>query len=93
MSLKLIKEANVLSTLDAPSLAAYKEIQKATGKETIAEIVVEAFRPTTSDYRKWLKTVVGYARDFNKALKDSGDTSEPPINLNTANGFKDVAWR
>jgi hypothetical protein len=78
MSLKLIREANVLSTLDATALAAFKEIQKATGKATIAEIVVEAFRPGPRDYRKWLSTIVGYA-------KDGG------IKINTKNTFADIA--
>jgi hypothetical protein len=65
MSLKLIREANVLSTLDAPTLAAFKEIQKATGKATIAEIAVQQFKP---NYRQLLSTVVGYAKDGNMKL-------------------------
>jgi hypothetical protein len=76
--MKLIKEAEVLSTLTPHALAAFKEIQKATGKKTIAELVVEAFRPGPRDYRKWLSTIVGYA-------KDGG------LKINTKNLFADIA--
>lgn len=94
MSLKLIKEANVLSTLDASSLTAFKELQKATGK-TIAEVVAEAFTPNPNDYRQWLRTVIGYADDEGLKLDKNtfydiagatleNDPANPPVSMHAA---------
>ena len=77
MSLKLIKEANVLSTLDSKELAALTAIKHTTGKKSIAEIV-ESFKPSSQDYEQWMSVIVGYA-------KDEG------ININTKSAFAEVA--
>jgi hypothetical protein len=76
MKPSLIKEAQVLSTLNPSELTALKIIQQASGK-TLAQLT-ESFRPTPRDYAEWLRVIVGYAKDGN-------------MKINTKATFSDIA--
>lgn len=96
LTLTLIKEANVLSKLDASELAALTAIKTATGKETIAELVVESFTPARKDYTEWLKVVVDYAKDGGMKVNTKSlfadiagavlenDPKNPPVEMHAA---------
>jgi len=61
MSLKLIKEAQLVTSISADELAALKVLQESTGK-SLAQLN-EAFRPSPEDYDAWLRVLVDEAQE------------------------------
>lgn len=72
MSFKMIREAQVVTSLDAETLAHLKNVKEAMRVDSIAS-VVEGYRPTESDYQTWLDVVRGYAEEEGMSLRRKQD--------------------
>lgn len=77
MSLKLIKEAQLNSTISAERKAVLEVLKDVVGVKSLSELM-EAFRPSGEDYTKWLEVIAGYAE-------------EEGVPINTKGSFADVA--
>lgn len=96
MALKLIREAHLASTLSKDELKALSIIKEATGKDTIAAMLNEAFVPTADDFDAWMRVVVGEAQDrginlnkraeFMQLVMDvlENDPANPPFEMQEA---------
>lgn len=62
MNLRMLKEAQLASTLDKSELALLESVKVALGKESVCDLL-ESFRPTADQYAEWLAAVVGQAED------------------------------
>lgn len=77
MSLKLIKEAQIRSTLPQEQIRTLENAASALGKHSIHELF-EAFQPTPEDYTTWLDVILGYA-------------AEQGMKINTRRSFNEIA--
>lgn len=96
MALKMIREAHLASTLGKDELKALSIIKEATGKDTIASVLNEAFTPTADDFDAWMRVVVGEAQDrginlnkraeFMQLVMDvlENDPANPPFEIQEA---------
>lgn len=72
MTFRLIKEAQIKSTLSADDIRMLEVVKSALGKDSIAA-VVESYVPSPVDYSKWLDVIQGYARDSGIKLRKKDD--------------------
>lgn len=96
MSLKLIREAQLRTTLSDAEIKALSVIKEAVGASTIVDIVEESFTPSADDYDAWLRVVVGEAQDrginlnkrseFMQLVMDvlENDPAMPPVEMQEA---------
>ena len=99
MSLKLIREAHLASTLSKAELRALSIIKTATSR-SLVDMVSEAFTPTADDFETWMRVVVGEAQDrgvnlnkkaeFTQLVMDilENDPVNPPIDMQEAIALK-----
>lgn len=77
MSLKLIKEAQLATTISPDKLATYNVLKEAMGVNSLSALM-EAFRPSPEDFAKWLEVIGGFAE-------------EEGLSINQRSNFNDVA--
>jgi hypothetical protein len=96
MSLKLIREAHLASTLSTAELKALSIIKDATGAASLADLLKESFAPAPDDFDAWMRVVVGEAQDrginlnkkaeFTQLVMDvlEQDPANPPLDMQEA---------
>lgn len=77
MSLKLLKTAVTTTKFSNTQKQTIKKLEESVGSD-LTKYLIESYQVTPADYAKWLKVVVGYA-------KDEG------MNLSKKNDFMDIA--
>jgi hypothetical protein len=78
MTLKLLREVQLKTTLAPEERKILETLKAAVGAESIVSLVETAFRPTDADYAKWLDVIRGYANDAG-------------LNINKRSDFMDIA--
>lgn len=73
MTFRLIKEAQLKSTLSSDDIRMLEVVKTALGKDSISAVVENAYMPTPEEYANWLEVIRGYAQDTGKNINKKGE--------------------